>query len=786
MPTAIAAFALGVFALQQQAVLPDPAWLLGLALLGLAGFAIRRPPWWWFAAALLGFSWAGLRADWRLADALPPAWEGRDLVLIGSIAEMPQSFERGLRFVFHVEEASGPAPRKIALSWYRGDLAAREQDAEDEATPGLPIPHAGERWRFKVRLKRPHGTLNFAGFDYEAWLFERGIRATGYVRKGAENQRLEPGPVNLATAVERLRERIRTRILTAVPASPAGGILAALAIGDQNAIPAEYWQLFAATGITHLMSISGLHVTLIGVLVGWLVFQLWRRHPRLPLFFPAQSAGLVATFLGAAGYALLAGLGIPTQRTLIMLAVAVVALLSRRAVLPMHVLAGALFVVLVIDPWAVLAPGFWLSFGAVAFLFYVAAGRLARGHWLFEALRAQWAVTLGLLPALLVLFQQFSLVSPLANALAIPLVSFLITPLALAGGLIGLDFLLAPAAWLIDFLLTFLRACAALPGALWQQAQPPSWAILLALVGVLGWLLPRGLPARWLGAVFLLPALSWTPPRPAEGEAWLTVLDVGQGLAVHVQTAQHDLLYDTGPAWGEFDAGSRIVLPALRAEGVSRLDALIVSHDDRDHAGGAAAILRGLPVAMWIAPPAVAKNSALERRPCLAGMSWTWDGVRFTMLHPTGVSAEEASDNAQSCVLKIETAAGARALLPGDLEGRAEMELVQRASGQLAAEVLVAAHHGARKTASKAFLDAVAPELVIIPVGYRNRFRHPHPATLERLQEAAREVWRSDWHGAVRVRLATKAEILAHARAERRRYWHNLPATFAATKSSSP
>ncbi|MCX7896571.1 MAG: DNA internalization-related competence protein ComEC/Rec2 [Rhodocyclaceae bacterium] len=772
MREAVFAFTVGVLLLQWQPQLPEGYWFWLLAALGVAACAFQRFGLFLLGAALLGFAWAGLRAEARLADALPLSWEGREMIVVGVVEDLPQPSEHGVRFAFRVEQASGPAPTRLALTWRYGEPKGNEEDAPHLGQMRLKAaPKAGERWRLSVRLMRPQGTLNFHGFDYEAWLFERGIRATGLVREGAENRRLAAGPVGMRGAIDCMRETVRARILAAFP-GVAGGILAALAIGDQNAIPPEYWQLFAATGVTHLMSISGLHVTLFGALLGWGVFRLWRRHARLPLVMPAASAAAIATFIGAGAYAVVAGFGIPAQRTLYMLGVTVVAMLSRRALASADILALSLGVVLLIDPWAVLAAGFWLSFGAVALLLFISSGRLVSRHWLREAVRAQWAVTLGLIPALLVLFQQFSLVSPLANAVAIPVVSFFITPMALVGGLAGVEVLLKPAAWAIEFLLDFLRACAWLPFSLWQQAAPPLWAISLAVVGVLWWLMPRGWPARWLGGVFLLPALAYVPERPAFGEAWVTVLDVGQGLSVHVQTAHHDLLYDAGPASAAFDAGSRIVIPSLRAIGVRRLDAMIISHDDRDHSGGAISVLSALPVDVLLAPKAY--GSTHEARPCLAGQSWVWDGVRFHLLHPPSEDfGMGASDNTRSCVVKIETPLGARALLPGDLEGAAERFLLARERESLAAELLIAAHHGARNTASADFLAAVRPEVVVIPVGYRNRFGHPHPATLTRFKTYAQQVLRSDWHGAVRVRLSARAEVVARARDERRRYWHN-------------
>lgn len=764
MPWRVLAFALGVWLLQQCAVLPAPSLL---AALGLGGGALLMSRWRGlavFGAVLLGITWAGAFAHWRMQDELPVEWQGRDIEMTGVIATMPQGFERGLRFVFEPQTANAPVPAKILLSWYRHVVTESEEEGDEEATPpgALPLPHAGERWRLVVRLKRPHGNLNPHGFDYEAWLIERGIRATGYVRKSDANQRLAPA----GSTIERLREAVRARIQRVLPDASYAGVLAALAIGDQQSIASELWRLFAATGITHLMSISGLHVTMIGALIGGLVMALWRRHPRLPLLIPAQQAAALAAFLGAFAYALLAGFAVPAQRTLYMLGVVVAALLSGRNLAAPTVLGAALLLVLLLDPWAVLSAGFWLSFGAVAILFFIAAGRLGERHWLVEWLRAQWAITLGMVPLLLALFGQFSLVSPFANALAIPLVSLAITPLALLGSLPGFGWALQLAHALLVPLMDFLHWLAGLPGALWQQHAPPAWAVPFAVMGVVWLLLPRGFPARWAGAVLFLPLFVVRPERPAPGEYRLTVLDVGQGQAVHVQTATHDLLFDAGPAFNaQSDAGSRIVAPYLRAIGVTKLDRLIVSHVDRDHAGGADSLLAALPVA------------AVERR-CVDGQGWEWDGVRLRVLHPQAADyARKLPSNALSCVLKIESPHGS-ALLPGDLEGQAEAEFLARHRDVAHAAVLVAPHHGGKKTSSAAFVAAVGARDVIFPVGYRNRFGHPHPSVLARYADA--NILRTDRDGAVTLKVGAGGTALTREREARRRYWHNT--VFAATE----
>ena len=324
------------------------------------------------------------------------------------------------------------------------------------------------------------------------------------------------------------------------------------------------------------------------------------------------------------------------------------ALLWSRNVAPAQLLAAALLAVLLADPWAVLAPGFWLSFGAVMLILYVTAHRLPHQpqHWyqrlwqnLCEASRVQWAMTIGLLPLLLAMFQQVSLISPVANAVAVPLISLMVVPLTLLGTALPFDLPLHLAESTLDMLLQFLKPLNALPQAVWLQHDPPAWSILLGAVGAVWLLLPRGLPARWLGALWLLPMFLTVPPAPPADTARVSILDVGQGLSVVVQTRQHALLYDSGPDYsGDSDSGKRVVIPNLRAAGIAELDGLILSHDDNDHAGGATSVLQAMPVG-WIRtsmqPAAVEADFGRDAQPCLAGQTWDWDGVQFTVLHPT-------------------------------------------------------------------------------------------------------------------------------------------------------
>lgn len=775
----ILAFAAGILALQQSPALPGGRLLGVLAVVaalvwgwgrGSAHRARLTVP---LAACLAGVVWAGAFAQWRLDDALDPAWEGRTLRLTGVVAALPQRFEQGERFAFDVEAVEPPearVPRRIFLSWYRSrDLASRKAPA------GAPVGEAlsrslrpGERWSLAVRLKQAHGTANPHGFDYEAWLFERGLRATGSVRARDGHWRLDPFVWRPAYVVERLREAIRARLLETLPGAPYAGILVALTVGDQRSISSAQWEVFNRTGITHLVSISGLHVTMVAALAAWLVGAFWRLSAALAGRFPAQKAAVIAGWCAAGGYALLAGFEVPAQRTFYMLSAVALAQLSGRHFGPTRTLALALLAVLVLDPWAVLATGFWLSFCAVAVLLFAGDARLRPvPGWRGAICRwgeAQWAVTVASLPLLLFLFQQFSLVSPLANALAIPLVSFVIAPLALVHALIPWSLLMTIDHWLLALLMRLLEALAVWP--VWQQPVPQPWSLPLAAVGIVWCLMPRGFPARPLGALLLAPALFMPAPRPSEGEAWIDVLDVGQGLATVVRTRSRTLLYDAGPRYSpDANAGERIVVPFLRAVGISSLDMTVISHGDLDHAGGLPAILDAYPETRLLT-----SMSGVGGERCLAGQSWEWEGVRFAMLHPLqgAYAVRPFKTNRNSCVLRV-SAGGQSVLMTGDIDAAAETALIGREPEALRSWAIVVPHHGSTTSSSMPFVAAVAAREAVFSAGYRNMFSHPRPEVVARYTTSRR--WRTDRDGAVRLLLSPTPSATAW-RDERPRYWH--------------
>lgn len=734
------------------------------------------------AGAVLGFAATALQAHARLAGTLDPALEGVDLVVEGVVDALPQHGADGTRFVLSPRTAAlagGEAvnlPPRLSLGWFRAGFG---DDALDTLAGGpRHALRAGEAWRFVLRLKAPHGSLNPHGADFELRLFQQGIGATGSVRRG---ERLAPAA---GAPVQRLRQWARDAIEARVPEARAAGVLAALAVGDQAAIERADWDVFRAAGVAHLMSISGLHVTMFAWLAAACVGAAWRRSARLVHALPAPPAARWAGVLLAAAYAQVAGGGVPSQRTVWMLATAAtLASLGVRWPWPGVLLAAAV-VVSAVDPWALLQPGCWLSFAAVGLLLASSpaapaapppqlarerAAALARG-----ALRTQALATLGLAPLTLVCFQQVSLVGFAANLLAIPLVTLVITPLALLG-------LAAPPLWslaaaAVQALAAVLGALAAWPGAVWLAAVAPAWAQGAGLLGGLLAVLPLPWRLRLLAVPLALPLLAPPVARPAPGRFELLAADVGQGTAVLVRTHRHLLLYDTGPPYGRAsDAGRRVLLPLLRARGERAIDTLVLSHRDMDHVAGAPVLLQHMAVHALrgsLEPGHALRAGPAPFTPCAAGQRWDWDGVAFEVLHPASPDAAATpgvKPNAVSCVLRVRDAAGRSALLAGDLEAAQEAALVRTHGDALASDVLLVPHHGSKTSSSPAFLDAVAPALAVVQAGYRNRFGHPAPAVVARYAARGIALVHSPACGA----WTWDGEHGACERERRRRYWHH-------------
>lgn len=507
------------------------------------------------------------------------------------------------------------------------------------------------------------------------------------------------------------------------------GVVQALVTGAQSSIGRADWQLFRDTGVAHLVSISGLHITMFAWLAMAIVHLLWRRSSHLCLWWPAPLAAAWAGLALAAAYAVFSGWGIPAQRTIGMLCVVVWLRSQGRAWPWSYVWLVVLTAVVALDPWSLLQAGFWLSFVAVGVLF--AAQPLDRNRyqrrWWHAGVRLwreQWLVGLALAPLTLLLFGQISVVGMLANLWAIPWVT-LVVPLAMLGALWpplwhAAAFCVTAMAWLLEGMATW-------PAAVLFFAQPPWWAGCAGIFGCLWMVMPWGWRWRMLGLPLVVPMLAWMPARPSHGQFDVLALDVGQGSAVLVRTQQHSLVFDAGPRWSpQTDAGERVVVPVLRAFGV-RPTAMVISHADSDHAGGAQAVQQAFPHMQWLGAGGIA---------CVQGQSWVWDGVRFEMLHPLSVGGHHtaASANARSCVLKVRSANGHSALLTGDIEARQEHAMLQ-AQVDVSAHLLLVPHHGSKTSSSVAFLQAVQPTVAVVQSGYRNRFGHPAQPVMQRYQE---------------------------------------------------
>ncbi|MCB1893889.1 MAG: DNA internalization-related competence protein ComEC/Rec2 [Zoogloeaceae bacterium] len=760
-------------ALQSLPVLPSDGVLaavtaLGGGLLTCATRVGRGPMARLMATAAvfaLAFAWAGMRAEWRIGDALAADLEGQDLQVSGAIVSLPLRSPGSLAFDFELDDEVAGVPRLLRLRWY----------AERAQPRSLPRLVPGERWRLTVRLRRPHGRLNPHGGDSDARMLAEGVRAVGYVRAGADAELLRGHGGGIRAWVSARRLTLRQRFESALAGRTWAGVAVAIALGDQSAIAPGQWQMLRDLGIVHLAVVSGLHVAMAAACGGLAVAGVWRRS-RLVLRLPAPTAGMLAGLATAWTYAALSGFGLPVQRSVLMLSIVVACWLLNRRMRPGRVLAAALLAVLAVDPWAVLAPGMWLSFIAVAIL--LVAGRRAAesGGWRrmpVALLQTQAAIGVAMIPVLLILFQQFSLVAPVANLLAVPMFSLIVLPLCLAYVVLPLDSLVLLAHAVVEWTMKALAWLSASGFASWQRAAPPTLMAVAAGLAC-GWaILPRGTPGRIAALLALVPLLTFRPERPAHGEFTVVALDVGQGLAVHVATAGHDLMFDAGPRWRGGDAGRSVILPYLRASGVERLDMLVVSHADSDHAGGARSIGDGLQVARGATIAGVdIGGEGVEWTICRDGESWVWDGVRFDWLNPLSRLAAGAADrNDRSCVLRVSAAAG-RALVVADIGQSAEAQLVAADAAALRADVVLVPHHGSATSSSAAFVEAVAPAAAIYSVGHRSRFGHPRPEVWARWDAVGARGLRTDSQGAIRARFGGAGLVITSERQQRERYWH--------------
>lgn len=775
--------------------------------------AYRRVLW----AAFLMFALTVLRIELRLADRLAIENEDKVSRVELRIAGLPRLSPDSRQFDVEVL-SSRPAgvPSRLMVSWNAPGYAGLygRKDAQPAEFPAL-VP--GQVWQMALTLRSPSGARNPSAFDYEGYVFSHDLRASGSVR-GQPKWLRDDGWVGISGSAQRARHYVREAMRPYVDGKRYGAVLLALTIGDQASVSAQDWSVFNKAGLTHLVSISGSHITMIAAMGGLVTLALWRRlrwrGMALAERVPAQVAASVVALIIAWLYCLLAGWGVPARRTFLMLAVIGATQILRMPLSSSRLLTVVAVVVVVLDPWALFASGFWLSFGAVYVLMasarwwgqHVNGGRLTRRVTLWRALWVavwmQLAITAGLMPLLALIFNDVSIISPLVNAYAIPVISWVVTPLSLlcAGVslLPGLDGLAALLAWIAHGAMALVMVptvwMAQWPWASFTVASVPWGLTVWALIGLWVAMGPYGLPLRVLGWCFMVPAFCWTPARPQSGEWWLTALDVGQGSALVVRTANRALLFDTGVRHGpESDEGSRTVMPYLRSLGLSRLDVLVLSHSDADHAGGALSVLKAIPVGQSYASFDLPAHIETERRRlgdetpvslplattlCRYGVHWEMDGVTFEFLWPLapmhGTLRESAapesskSRNKSACVLRV-TGRHHGVLFTGDIGVGEERKLVAR--GLYQTDVVIAPHHGSRFSSSPGFVQATAAVHVVSQNGWLNRYGHPALQVQERWQASGANFWRTDLHGAVTVMSSAAGIEVKAERRDHERYW---------------
>ena len=716
----------------------------------------------WFVAGLALFV---LQAQHVIGLRLPPQFEGDSMLTVLQVVDFPRKRGGTISFVARPVD-DRRIPPKVRISWH-------------EATER---PQIGDVWRFEVRLRRPRSMSNPGVFDYEAWLFRERIGATGYIVNGPRNQRLQR---DAGGALSRLRKHIVGRLESVIGATDTAAVAAAISVGARHGISAEQWLRYARSGTSHLMAISGLHIGLAATAAWFLVaavcavLRIGGNHLKI---------AWLGSLLVAGAYACLSGFAVPARRAILMLTLLALALLGAREPRPFPILAAACLVVTLSDPLATLAPGFQLSFAAVLLLLWFArrhatvttgsvVARLSARATQLAAV--QVFLLFGLLPLTVTNFGRVSFVAPVVNFLAVPLFSLVTVPFALAG--LALDGPLAAAGdaalrvaaasiealqWLIDRALS-------IPGAAITTATI-GVAAAFCLVFVLAWaVLPRGWPGRYVAVLATLVLVSERVEGPPDACVDVRMLDVGQGLAVVIRTRQRVLLYDTGARYpGGGDMATRVVIPYLATQRVTRLDRLVVSHSDIDHSGGTASVRAALDVPMVLAgePDAVPGGTAV---PCRRGAAWRWDGVAFRVLHPPGNGRHAGND--ASCVILVE-AGDARLLLSGDIESGVERALLP-SIGVRPIDVVVVPHHGSNTSSSAAFVKAVSAQAALVSAGYRNRWRLPRSDVVQRWQDAGTAVLTTAHDGSIGARLCDGAGIveLSRNRAQNRRIWHEPP-----------
>jgi competence protein ComEC len=758
----------GIVILHYLPQLP-PSWLIFIGLPALISCFLTSSKWLRVVLfCVTGFAWAHFQAYLLLQHQLPENLIGTDITVTGYVASLPKYDERKVRFDFDITGTVEPelltVPARVRLSWY-----------QRSNTPFQQQLNVGDKWQFTVRLKPPRNFANPGAFNYSGWLLQRKILSTGYVRPRNPAVLIETDLYSYP--VQRLRQYIRGQINVAEINEHSKPFVRALVIGDRSDMKTGDWLVLKNTGTIHLMAISGLHIGLVAGLVFFLTRILWSSIPGLVLRLAAPRAAAIIAWAFAIIYAALAGFSLPTQRALIMLTVVLVSVLLQKPVKSGNTLGLAVLAVLVTDSFAVLSASFWLSFGAVALIYFLiytqqsGQGRLKR--WVF----LQFIISLGLLPLTILFFQQAPFISPVANLLAVPVTGFVIVPLCLTGTVVLLfdqqtgQAILSLASDIFELVWYFLELLSTLPVSTMTFSTPTLFTMLLACIGFMLFLLPKAFQVRALAPVLFIPLLFQSHNFPEYGEAELTALDVGQGLATVIRTKQHVMLFDAGPRFNRhFDTGRAVIIPFMKEKGVHEIDVLLISHGDNDHIGGAESVLNTMSVeALLTSVPDKLEKFSPQR--CLKGQAWEWDGVRFEVLHPdAGDYLAITNENNLSCVMQITTRSTVF-LLTGDIEQEAEFMLLERYGKNLSSDVMVVPHHGSKTSSSQQFVSMVNPGVVVIPAGWRNRYRFPHDSVLQTYHEQKSRVFGTANHGAITI--SSETDEISLFRDQNSFYWEN-------------
>jgi competence protein ComEC len=754
------AFIAGIYCLMQLSWLPSLWIMITLPLLFLltrffSGFRL-------VLLFLIGFCWALFRAGLELEHSLDLNIENNDVIIRGVISSVPEIYDDHIRFLIDTKEITSlkgksfHSPGIIRLSWYRN---------KNTIEPG-------EIWQLRVKLKRPYGFMNPGGFDYEAWMFRQGIKATGYVKFDTHNQKTD---MTHAYFIQKLRYKLAHQLKQSMD-KPLLGLVLALSLGDRNQLEAEQWKVFTKTGTNHLIAISGLHLGLIAGFIYFLASFIWSQFYFLTQRIPAPLFASLMAFAGAFLYALLSGFALPAQRALIMIAVFLMALFSARQILIIYVICIAVILVLVWDPFAIIAADFYLSFMAVIFILYISRFRINKYHNLTRWIRLQCLLNIALCPILIFWFKQVPLYSVLANVIAIPVIGFLVVPLTLIALI-----LLFPLPEIAQFLYrlidkineqhwAYLEFLSQQNNAVVPVAAANLFSLILAIVGVSILLMPKGLPVRWLGILYIMPLLFPLNQKLKQDEFDFVLLDAGQGLATVIQTREHTLIYDTGARFSErFNIGDAVLKPYLRYRGNKQISILLISHGDNDHTGGAATIIENFKTSK-ILSSVPEKFIGQKTESCHMSLKWNWDGVDFEILHPQKETL--FTGNNASCVLKVSSKLGS-VLLTGDIEKKAEKSLIERYSNKLDVDILLVPHHGSRTSSTKEFISAVSPEYAFISAGYRNRFGLPKQDIITRYEVLGVKTFVSYKTGALSAKFRDNGLQIDEFRTKNRRFWHH-------------